>query len=377
MHKLTNIESQRMMAVMGDLLDRLNYLTYVPLDPQSELLSTLRENRCSSTAEALREHWRWEQLFLQAVEAMDSRQDDIADQIKSTSKTLCRDLRDNPVAVEILFQFGTTTHDRSEDMQMLVKVLSELTDLTHNQLEKTLEDAKSKKEHLHVVETRLKQAEDERLSIRDKLSELRKVKEEEISLLDAQVQKLRTELHTISQTATHELNMIEAELKEAQSKAHDNHTQEMKALLEKAASLQIQAEKMAVEHREEEDVLRKKKCKMAAEVASVVEKYDSEMMATENEISEVQLTLKAEQEECKQLEEHFQKIDEEQARIEAEEKILEQIRAQEREKQMFIFNAATTIQRIYRGVVARREFAKMMAKGKKGKKGGKGKKGKK
>lgn len=203
MQKLTNVESQRMMAVMGDLLDRLNYLTYVPLDPHPELLETLRDTRCLNSAELLREHWRWEQLFLQALDAMDSRQDDIGDQVRLTARTLCRDLRENPVAVEILYHHGTMSHDRSEDMQMLVKALSELTDLTHSQLEKTLEDAKSKKELLNVAEARMKQAEDERVSIREKLSELRRTKEEELALLDSQVQKLRNELHAISQVLLH------------------------------------------------------------------------------------------------------------------------------------------------------------------------------
>lgn len=368
---LTNVESQRMIAVMGDLLDRLNYLTYVPLDPQNELLFTLRENRCLNAAELTREHWRWEQLYLQAVEALDSRQEDIADQVKTSTKTLCRDLRENPVAVEILYHHGTASHDRSEDMQMLVKALSELTDLTHMQLDKTVEDAKSKKEMMNIAESRMKQAEDERVSIREKLAELRKTKDEEIALLDAQVQKLRNELHTMNQTATHELSMIEGELKEAQTKAHELHTQEMKMLVDKATTLEIQCTKMSQEHQEEEDLLRKKKCKTAAELSSIIEKYDAEMASLEDAIKEVETEYKKEREQCQELNEHFQKIDEEQARIDAEERVLEEIRAREREKQMFIFNAATRIQKVYRGVLARREYAKMVAKTKKGKKGGK------
>ncbi|KAL3672328.1 hypothetical protein V7S43_003017 [Phytophthora oleae] len=380
MQKLTNVESQRMMAVMGDLLDRLNYLTYVPLEPKGSLLESLRESRCLNSAELLREHWRWEQLYLQATQAMDSRQDDIADQVRATARALCRDLRENPVAVEVLYHRGTTAHDRSEDLQMLVKALSELTDLTHAQLDKTLEDAKSKKELMAVAESRMKQAEDERLAIREKLTEMRKTKEEEVALLDAQVQKLRTELHTINQTASHELMMIETNLKEAQAKAHDQHADEMKLLLDQASALELNAIKMAQEHQEEEDGLRKKKCKMAAEVAGVVEKFDSEMEAMEGELQTLEETFRKEREQGEQFNEHFLKIDEEQSRIDAEERVLDEIRAREREKQMMIYNAATRIQKVYRGLLCRREYAKMVAKNKKGggKKGGKGgKKGKK
>ncbi|KAJ0397464.1 hypothetical protein ATCC90586_000253 [Pythium insidiosum] len=376
MQKLTNVESQRMMAVLGDLLDRLNYLTYVPLDPQNELLGTLRENRCLNAAELLREHWRWEQLYLQAMEALDSRQDEIAEQVKANARGLCRDLRDNPVAVEILYHNGTASHDRSEDMQMLVKALSELTDLTHNQLEKTVEDAKSKKELMHVAESRMKQAEDDRaeddrVAIREKLGELRKTKDEEIALLDAHVQKLRNELHSINQTAAHEQNLIETELKEAQHKAHEAHAQEMKMLLDKAAMLQTQIAKMAQDHQEEEDGLRKKKCKTATELAGLIEKYDSEMASLEEEIQDVESSFQKEREQCNQLNEHFLKIDEEQARIDAEERVLEELRAREREQQQFLHNSATKIQKVYRGMLARREYTKMLAKTKKGKKGGK------
>ncbi|RLN47473.1 hypothetical protein BBJ28_00004226 [Nothophytophthora sp. Chile5] len=388
-----------MMAVMGDLLDRLNYLSYVPLEPQPALLDTLRESRCLNSAELLREHWRWEQLYVQATRAMDSRQEDIAEQVRVTARTLCRDLRESPVAVEVLYHNGTTATDRSEDLQMLVKALSELTDLTHAQLEKTLEDAKSKKELMNVAESRMKQAEDERQAIREKLTEMRKTKEEEVALLDAQVQKLRGELHTINQTATHELTMIEAELKEAQGKAHEHHSEEMKLLLDQASALEIWAAKMAQEHQEEEDGLRKKKCKMAAEVAAVVERFDGEMDTMEAELRTLEETFRQEREQCEELHEHFLKIDEEQSRIDAEERVLEEIRAREREKQQvrttrrsahgemlcygnvcnqMIYNAATSIQKVYRGVLCRREYVKMAAKGKKGagKKGG-GKKGKK
>ncbi|POM74818.1 Hypothetical protein PHPALM_8162 [Phytophthora palmivora] len=80
-----------------------------------------------------------------------------------------------------------------------------------------------------------------------------------------------------------------------------------------------------------------------------------------------------EREQYEQFNEHFLKIDEEQSRINAEERVLEEIRAREHEKLMTIYNAATTIQKMYRGVLCRREYAKLVAKNKKGsgKKGGK------
>lgn len=102
--------------------------------------------------------------------------------------------------------------------------------------------------------------------------------------------------------------MIEAELKEAQNKAHENHTQEMRMLLDKAAALQASAAKMAQEHQEEEDVLRKKKCKTATEVAGVVDKYGAEMVAMEEDMRTLKSTFESEKEQCQELHEHFIKV---------------------------------------------------------------------
>lgn len=52
--------------------------------------------------------------------------------------------------------------------------------------------------------------------------------------------------------------MIETDLKEAQAKAHDQHSEEMKVLLDQASALELRAAKMAQEHQEEEDGLRKR-----------------------------------------------------------------------------------------------------------------------
>lgn len=79
-------------------------------------------------------------------------------------------------------------------------------------------------------------------------------------------------------------------------------------LLDRAAALQASAAKMAQEHQEEEDMLRKKKCKTATEVASVVEKYDSEMVAMEEEMRSLKATFEKEKEQCQELHEHFIKV---------------------------------------------------------------------
>ena len=41
MHKLTNMEAQRVITVLEDTLDRLTFLSYVPSSPDDDLLESL------------------------------------------------------------------------------------------------------------------------------------------------------------------------------------------------------------------------------------------------------------------------------------------------------------------------------------------------
>ena len=41
MHKLTNMEAQRVITVLEDTLDRLTFLSYVPSSPDDDLMESL------------------------------------------------------------------------------------------------------------------------------------------------------------------------------------------------------------------------------------------------------------------------------------------------------------------------------------------------
>lgn len=159
---------------------------------------------------------------------------------------------------------------------------------------------------------------------------------------------------------------------------------------------------------------------MAAEVAAVVEKFDSEMEAMETELRALEETFRKEREQCDQFNEHFLKVrsyspyhqQPRQTRTYAfiyfnrlTRSSLESTQRSACWKRsehvsgrskwfvtgfenvsgivsltspflQMIYNAATRIQKVYRGLLCRREYAKMVAKNKRGG-GKKGKKGKK
>ncbi|KAG9413316.1 hypothetical protein AC1031_012535 [Aphanomyces cochlioides] len=369
MNKLTNVESQRVMSVLGDMLDRLNYLTYVPLKHDGHLVRRLEENGVGVVGELLQQLWQLDEGY-DGLDDNAPRKGDVLSKIKQVVRSICRQMRENPVVVTTFF--GTTSAvpvNPGDDVMTLIKFLSELTDLTYTQLSKTVEDEATKRDMMENVYNRRKQAEDDLVQLREKLSDLRKTKEDDLSHLDVQMQKLKGELQTINKTTENELQLIQTQVKDTLDKAFEQQNAEMQALQEKYSQLEQNLQKDTTEHRDIEEALRKAKCKVAVEVKSTIEKYDQDMLAITSDIDNLQDTYSREQKEFRELSEHFVKIDEEQARIEEEEKILEAIREEERRQVQKLHDAATRIQSVWRGTMVRREMAAKKKKGgKKGKK---------
>jgi uncharacterized protein Yka (UPF0111/DUF47 family) len=92
-------------------------------------------------------------------------------------------------------------------------------------------------------------------------------------------------------------------------------------------------------------------------------------------LEEIQQVFKNETIEYEQLQEYFDRIDEDLKRNKEEEEIITAVKHREAYADYLIHKYVTLIQKLARGRRARVEVSKM--KSKKGKKGGKGKKGKK
>ena len=114
---VTNLESQRVVAVLGEMIDRLNLLDYVPLSADSDVLEELNEAGCQGISALFQALWQLEEgtsVMLQragsstsvgrAVPPMEnSVVTELKQQLYSASRGLSRALRDNPVAIEVLY----------------------------------------------------------------------------------------------------------------------------------------------------------------------------------------------------------------------------------------------------------------------------------
>jgi hypothetical protein len=130
MHKLTNCEAQRVIAVMEDTLDKLNALSYVPSSARLDLLEALGEAGANPVKSCLQTQWHLEQNAIKTGAMGDARtaaataaaaaraaaaaaahaagdtfaetqQGDTLQQIYQSTRTLCRSLRQHARGMEV------------------------------------------------------------------------------------------------------------------------------------------------------------------------------------------------------------------------------------------------------------------------------------
>lgn len=97
-------------------------------------------------------------------------------------------------------------------------------------------------------------------------------------------------------------------MKEALEHSYEQHSSMTNALREQASVLEASLSRLSTQHRDEESVLRKKKCKLASEVKNWIDQYDEKMGTKEAEITQVREKYKLEHEKYAQLKEYFSKV---------------------------------------------------------------------
>jgi len=399
MNKLTHMEAQRVIAVLEDTLERLNLLSYVPPSIQSDMTEALTEAGLNPIKSSLNQHLNLEErvrswnerdkekegslpdIFLNPNERnMASKVPEVSSetiaQMHSSTRALVRTLRKNPVATEIFYSLN---EERSSGFLQTITYLTELKDIMYRRLSTTVEEEASTRALLQELSAKEQSAEDEREALREVLRKQRAEKEREVAQLDAQLGRLRAELTELAAATKAETEEIREALGEALGAAGRDHEAAATALGAEADALEREIEKLAEEHREVEATLRKKKAKAEADLTAAIGGYDEAMAAKTQAIEQLSAQAQDEAATLKELQEHFDKIDANNAQRDEEERLLARCRKREAQAEYALFRAAADIQKLLRGIQRREVFKKDMAKKRKKGKGkkGKGKKGKK
>ena len=294
-------------------------------------------------------------------------------QLHQATRSLCRLLRKNPAGLSVLID---SCSSRPSPILSFSTYLQDLAAITFRRLSTTVEEEATHATTLTELTEKEKTAEKDRESLAASLEFQRAEKEREVASLGSHISKLRAELHDITRSNELEVANIEQSAKESVESAREAHEEKGKALEAETARLQDRIKTIAIEHRDAELALRKKKSKSEMELAVLIAKYDKDMSEKQDMIEDLNLKYKNERLELAILQKHFDQVDANDRIRKDEELLLAIVDDCEQEADRMLDDAAVVIQKRARGIHDRKEVAAI--KKKKAGKGGKaGKKGKK
>eukprot|EP00967_Tisochrysis_lutea_P006204 scaffold7364_cov31-Tisochrysis_lutea.AAC.1 len=384
-HKLTNVEAQRIMAILAEMLSKLNLIARLPSGHLPDT-SSLRAALSSDVLQLLEEQMILEQQYewvsrAQAAGGAPAGTDmpdfeTLDDELRHSTRVVCRMLKEAP---GIITQVNSSVEEpdgkATPSMRRFLKSLNDLKDQTYARLCMSVEEEKAKNDWFEEVRTREERASHQLRQLQKELRSEKADREKDVSTRDEQIRKLRVELEGIQKSTLAQIAEIEAEAK-AQEDA------DRQAFIDRESALRAELNKVKAdltakrkENKDSEDALRKRKVKNESEVEQWIAKYDQDVGEKDAELNSLKAVYADEQKEIARLESYFAEMAAERELQLEKERKLAALRAREHAQQQALEKAATYVQKIWRGKRERRALEK--AKSGKGGKGGKGGKKKK
>jgi len=381
--KLTNVEAQRIMAILEETYQKLELLSHVP-PLQLPNVDDLRRTIGPEVLQVLEEQAMLEQQY-KWVSAPPSEQkngyegetlpdfETLDDELRHSTRVVCRILREAPAIVERLEDQGA--EEASVPIQKFLRTFSELKEQTFQKLSTSVEEEKSKEDWFLEISAREEKASQTLRQLQKEIKLEKADRERQVSARNETIQKLRDELEEIKSSTVNETKLLQANTKEQEEADLSNFTAKDQTLREELSRLKAELAQKKQENRESEEMLRKKKMKNESEVEAWITKYDADMDEKDREISALRAIYEDERKELLHLEDYFNKLMAEREAALAEERKKAEELARQQAQQATLSKAATMLQKMWRGKVARRDLERKKAgsRGKKGK-GGKGKK---
>jgi len=354
MHKLCRIEAERVNAVLQETMESLQIFSFVPPQDHFSVSDDLRDEGHTKLASDLRTMWK-------------------AEKQQSKEQRLCirnvlRSIRDDKPGFALLKR---KLGESSSQMDVLIEYLKALQKITKRKLKKTQEEANIARMEIEEKKEREKKASLDKKELEKELAQLREKRNDEISIMDEQIKKLRNQMQYLSQTTQKEKDDLEKLKATQNADAKGKFDETMQKLEEEETKLSSKMNETLVDNTGSELGARKKKLKTQKELSLSIENYDKTMTEKQFEIDALRKIHETEKKELEEKREYFRKWDAERGRISEEEKLIAAENRKKDEAQKVLDDAASAIQKIFRGMQAR----KATKKGKKRK--GKKKKGKK
>jgi len=380
--KPTNIDAQRILAIMDELKEKLTYLSVAT--PQ--VLTGLQNEEGQATVDMLgpelikqfAEQTRLEELYVVANSAAEGAfghgedNEDQREDVKSLQKNtleLCRKMRGVTNIVQELRNFQET---RPGAVIQFLKTLADMQELTLKRLTTTVEEERSRQELLEHYKSREQEASKRRQQLEKDLNHIRRECERAQSQRTEILTKLKADLLDVKDSKLDRMSQLRNRYETRMREQQEAFTVKKDELEKKINALKDSNQKLRANSQEEELAKKKTAKRYEMDVESVIKQYDTTVKEMAYTLGECQDQYKKEQKQLIELREHFEKVDEEKACINAEEAVAE-ARRNKLDAEKGRRNASSClVQAFWRGIIQREQYT-LMKKNKK-KKGGGGKK---
>lgn len=365
MNTLTGIEADRVVHVLKHAIDRLQIISYLPINWDEDLTTEITTDTSLSIIEKL---WTTEENFGIMTEGLGpndlgAAEIELLKQMHRHTRTTCRNLHSDRATLQILM---SRPELQSEEFAVFIKYLMELKTNMNARLTTTVEDEATNRTMLHELTEQERRAEESKEALNTKLNDVKEEKERTTFGLDQILRKLQVELQDLTVSNKLELETVQRDMSEAIAKAASDHELRVRQLQDQLDNLERQSNEVIEKNRDEEQKLRKEKSRSEHALCEKIQLYDEDMENHRVELLSMKNEYQKETDEYSILKEYFDKIDADLTRAEDEYRILAAVARREKFAIKVFDIAANRIQNIVRGIQARSRVSHMK-KGKKGK----------
>ena len=379
---LTVIESARISSIIEEALEKLSFLASITPDVMAhrdELSQIVGDEITRIIQEQRGLELRYEELIAQrsSLKALSNKAKykenqelikEVARALRESTKELCRNLKGNPNIAENLSKIQT---ERSNLQNLLSKTLRELRENSFSTLTTTVEEEKARNDMILEVIAKEKEVSAAVKKLQEDLSSERHQHEAEVEERNEIISKLKEELQEVRTKSAIETKYLQKESRARLQSLNRIYYQSTSELDEQIWKVRKQLEIEVLANRESEEFLKRKVVSLQKDAGDWMQRYETDFEELEKEHEALNAQRTEDLVKLNDYTERYTKEMEEKARREEEARIraeMEALRKQEEERNTW---AATVVQKLWRGYLARSGGG-----GKKGKKGKKGKGGK-
>merc|ERR1719426_774091 len=238
------------------------------------------------------------------------------DRLQKNTRELCRKMKDKPTIVADLRNFQET---RPANVVQLLRTLADMQDVTLKRLTTTVEEERSRQELLQHYIERESQASAKRQLLEKDLSHIRREREKASSQRTEVITKLKADLHDVEENTEAKQNQLLRQHEKCMKEHLEKHKTLEAKFDEEILKLKLKYKELKETDKEGEIGKISKKRRGENDLMGVIQGYDTNISELKTDYEAQVIDYEKEQKELKELEEHFEKVDAENARLAQEE----------------------------------------------------------